>query len=99
MAINLFSGFNFALGTTTWGAYPGHPLNDIQTGVGVVHNALMLEGVEKSVFRSAFRLPLPRAPWFPGFRHAESFWRGWALLEARRSLRALPGVLFDLLRG
>ncbi len=99
VAINLFSGFNFALGTTTWGAYPGHPLNDIQTGVGVVHNALMLEGVEKSVFRSAFRLPLPRAPWFPGFRHAESFWRGWALLEARRSLRALPGVLFDLLRG
>ena len=25
------------LGTTTWGAFPGHTLDDIQSGIGVVH--------------------------------------------------------------
>jgi len=99
VAINMWSAFAFALGTTTWGAYPGHPLNDIQSGVGVVHNALMLEDVEKSVFRGPFRLPLPNAPWLPTCRHATSLWRRWALLEAHHSARALPGLLTDLLLG
>ncbi|MEU2237490.1 hypothetical protein ABZ585_42055, partial [Streptomyces vietnamensis] len=27
----------------TWGAYPGHTLDDVQSGIGIVHNALLLD--------------------------------------------------------
>lgn len=99
VAVNLWPGFNFALGTTTWGAYPGHPLTDIGSGVGVVHNALLLPDVEKTVLRAPFRLPLPTPPWFPSHRRAESLWRRWAYLEARRSPARLAALLADLARG
>ncbi|MHB8450630.1 MAG: aldehyde dehydrogenase family protein [Mycobacteriales bacterium] len=99
VAVNLWPGFNFALGSTTWGAYPGHTLDDIGSGIGVVHNALMLPDVEKTVLRAPFRLPLPTPPWFPNHRRAESLWRNWAYLEGRRSPARLAGVLANLVRG
>lgn len=62
IAINDWPALAYGLVTTTWGAYPGHPLDDVQSGIGVVHNTYMLEGVEKSVVYTPFR-PFPRPPW------------------------------------
>ena len=50
-----------------WGAYPGHTRQDIQSGSGVVHNALMLENTQKSVVRGPFA-PSPRT-FFKGEFH------------------------------
>jgi hypothetical protein len=36
-------------GYTPWGAYPGHTRQDIGSGIGFVHNAFMLEDIEKTV--------------------------------------------------
>ncbi|HTI15446.1 MAG TPA: aldehyde dehydrogenase family protein [Dictyobacter sp.] len=55
VALNCWAGIGFALGTTTWGAYPGHSLFDIQSGNDVVHNTLMFSQVQKTVLRAPFR--------------------------------------------
>jgi hypothetical protein len=61
--INQFAGLGFFAVTTTWGAYPGNDMNDIQSGIGVTSNVLMFEHSQKSVVRSPFRLsPDPFSP-------------------------------------
>ncbi len=59
IAVNSWVGVAFAMNRATWGAFPGNPRNDISSGVGVVHNSLMLEGTERTVVRGAFA-PFPR---------------------------------------
>jgi hypothetical protein len=44
----------FALGATPWGAYPGHTLADVGSGIGTVHDPLLLGETEKSVVRGPF---------------------------------------------
>ncbi len=63
VGVNYWAGTGFAFGTTTWGAFPGHPLYDIQSGTGVVHNTLMFDRPQKSVLRAPFRL-FPKPAWF-----------------------------------
>jgi hypothetical protein len=63
VSINHWSAIAYALGVTTWGAFPGHPSHDIQSGAGVVHNTLMFSRPEKSVVRAPFRV-WPTPPWF-----------------------------------
>ena len=65
VAINLWPALGYALGTTTWGAYPGHHPSNIQSGAGVVHNAYMFDVPEKSVISGPF-LMWPTPPWFVG---------------------------------
>lgn len=58
VTVNLRGEFGYFLVTTPWGAWGGHPgsrPSDIQSGSGVVNNALMLPHVEKTVIRGPFR--------------------------------------------
>ncbi len=59
IAVNSWVGVAFAMNRAPWGAFPGNPQNDISSGIGVVHNSLMLEGTERTVVRGAFA-PFPR---------------------------------------
>jgi aldehyde dehydrogenase (NAD(P)+) len=59
VAVNTWVGVVYAMPRAPWGAYPGNPRNHIESGSGVVHNALMLERTEKVVVRGAFA-PFPR---------------------------------------
>ena len=98
VAVNCWAGYGFAAGTTPWGAYPGAPLTDIQSGRGFVHNTLMLEGVEKTVFRYP-AIAFPKPPHFPSHRTANEVARRLVELEAGRGWRAVPGLLAAALRG
>ena len=69
VAINHWPAIAYAFGTTSWGAFPGHDRTDIQSGSGVVHNALFLDHPQKSVARGPFRV-VPRPPWFVTHRLA-----------------------------
>ncbi|GAA3751160.1 aldehyde dehydrogenase family protein [Microbacterium kribbense] len=60
IAINGWTGVLFATPILSWGAYPGATVQDVASGVGVVHNSLLLAGVERSVLRGPFR-PFPRS--------------------------------------
>lgn len=102
IAINGWTAFGFITPTMTWGAFPGNTIDDVGSGIGVVHNALLLDAVERSVIRGPFRplprsLPvlngggrltiLPKPPWFVSSR------TGAAVSEGLTRFRANGGVL------
>ena len=102
IAINSWTAFAFITPTLTWGAFPGGTIDDVGSGIGVVHNALLLDGVERSVLRGPFRpfprsLPiangggrltiLPKPPWFVSAR------TGAAVSEGLTRHRANGGVV------
>lgn len=60
IAINAWTAFVFLTPTLTWGGFPGATLHDVESGIGIVHNALLLDGVERSIARGPFR-PFPRS--------------------------------------
>ncbi|MDA8020294.1 MAG: aldehyde dehydrogenase family protein, partial [Thermoanaerobaculia bacterium] len=49
IAVNGWAAVGYGLVITPWGAPPGHDIYDIQSGVGVVHNTLMFDRVEKTI--------------------------------------------------
>ena len=83
VAINAWTGVGFLTANASWGAFPGHTLDNVQSGIGVVHNALLLADVERTVVRGPFR-PFPRSavggefalspkpPWFVSARSART---------------------------
>lgn len=69
VGINTWSVFAAAVGRAAWGAFPGNTPEDIQSGVGFVHNAAMIASPEKTVVSSAFRPTPPltrRGEYLPG---------------------------------
>ncbi|MCS6856475.1 MAG: aldehyde dehydrogenase family protein [Sandaracinaceae bacterium] len=98
VAVNSWSGLLYGLVVTTWGAYPGHSDEDIQSGRGVVHNAYLIDHPEKSVLHAPFRI-WPKPPWF--FTHPRAHLLGRALthFEARPSWNRLIPVLSIALRS
>jgi aldehyde dehydrogenase (NAD(P)+) len=98
VAVNLWPGFAFAAGTLPWGAYPGAPLTDIQSGRGFVHNTRMLARVEKSVLRAPAWSPI-KLPYFPSHRSAHALGRRLTALEEDGSWARLPGVIAAALRA
>ncbi|MEX1178304.1 MAG: aldehyde dehydrogenase family protein [Nitriliruptor sp.] len=98
VVINHWSAVPYAMVSPTWGAYPGHPATDIQSGAGVVHNTYLLEDVEKSVCRGPFRMPM-KPPWF--HTHTQLHKLGPALAEftATRDPKVLPRLLWAAARG
>jgi aldehyde dehydrogenase (NAD(P)+) len=110
IAINAWTGVGFLTATAPWGAYPGNPLTDIGSGRGWVHNALLLDGPDRTVVKGPFR-PFPRSvlagerslyprpPWFVTARTAATTGRLLADFSARPSLHRLPGVLLAAYRG
>ena len=97
IGVNLFHGVAFALGNTTWGAYPGHPRTDIQSGTGVVGNAAMFDRPQKSVVRGPFRAR-PKPPWFATAGGTDEVMRRFVAFEADPSAARVPGLLLAALR-
>jgi acyl-CoA reductase-like NAD-dependent aldehyde dehydrogenase len=99
VAVNYWAGTGFVLGTTTWGAFPGHPLSDIRSGTGVVHNMLMFDRPQKSVLRGPWRaMPVP--PWFVTRGQAgHKVFRQLAYFEAAPSAAKAPAIAVAALRG
>jgi len=98
VAINHWPALSYALGATTWGAYPGHPRTDIQSGVGVVHNALLFGRPQKSVVRGPFRM-FPKPPWFVTHRQQRRIGPQLLAFERAPGALRLPGVVLPALLG
>ncbi|HZD67785.1 MAG TPA: aldehyde dehydrogenase family protein [Actinomycetes bacterium] len=104
VAINCWVGPVFAMPRGTWGAFPGHDIYELGSGVGIVHNALLLdpEHVERSVGRGPFH-PWPKPLWFVTNRTAHATGEQMTRFAAGTSLaRTMPRVLAALassLRG
>jgi len=98
VVVNHWSAVPYGMVTTTWGAFPGHTDQDIQSGRGVVHNSKMLEGVQKSVVRGPFRPPM-KPIWFHSHARAHEVAPRATELEATEDLSVLPRLLWHALRG
>lgn len=110
VAVNAWTGVGYLTATASWGAFPGHTLEDVQSGIGVVHNALLLDGPERTVVRGPFR-PAPRSllsgepalspkpPWFVSNRTGATTGRLLTGFAAAPRWSALPGLFASALRG
>jgi aldehyde dehydrogenase (NAD(P)+) len=110
IAVNAWTGLGFLLSRTPWGAFPGHPLNDIQSGRGFVHNTLLFDHPERSVVYAPFRpyprnvlhgsmTLLPRPPWFVTNKRADRIGRLLVEFQYRASWLKLPGIFLQALLG
>lgn len=98
IAINCWSALVYALCSTTWGAYPGATYENIQSGIGVVHNGFLLDHPEKSVLRAPFMIK-PTPAWFYNNKNTEEI--GYALLdyEYSENLVNFAKVILAALKG
>jgi acyl-CoA reductase-like NAD-dependent aldehyde dehydrogenase len=98
VGLNYWAAIGFALATTTWGAFPGHDIYNIQSGQGMVHNALMFSRPQKSVVRASFR-SLLKPIWFVSqYKLGRKVSPQLLRFEATPSLRRLPALLWSSLR-
>ena len=110
IGINTWCAMAFLTAECTWGAFPGHTANDIQSGNGVVHNTRLFDKPEKTVVYAPFS-PFPRnllkgemhmfpkPPWFITNKQAQNVSRRFTYFQAKPSPLHLPGLFFDALRG
>ena len=110
IAINAWTALGFLTAAAPWGAFPGGTLTDVGSGIGVVHNALLLDQPERTVVEGPFR-PFPRSvlagehslspkpPWFLSARTAATTGRLMADFAAKPSARRLPGIIVSAFRG
>ncbi|HZR48041.1 MAG TPA: aldehyde dehydrogenase family protein [Streptosporangiaceae bacterium] len=110
VAVNCWTAVGFLTAPATWGAYPGHTLAEVGSGVGVVHNSLLLSRPERTVVRGPFR-PAPRSviggemslsprpPWFVTSKTAATTGRLLAEFAARPRWSALPAIVLSAMRG
>lgn len=110
IGVNVWNAAAFLVAQCPWGAYPGHTLEDVSSGRGVVHNSFLLEDLEKTVIHGSFYpFPrswahgdtslLPRPPWFVTNRTAATTARRVATFAADPGWRHLPGIFLSALRG
>ncbi len=110
VAVNAWTAVGYLTPTASWGAYPGHTLDDVQSGIGVVHNAWLIDRIERTVVRGPFR-PAPRSvlhgewaltpkpPWFVDNRTAARTGRLLTGFATDPSWTRLPAIFASALRG
>ena len=98
IGINAWPGLLYGLVTPSWGAFPGHRADDIQSGTGVVHNAFLFDHPEKSVVRAPFRI-FPTPPWFSDHKNLRVLGERLVTFEAKPTWGALFGVVRAAIRG
>ena len=98
IGINQWPAMAYAFGSTPWGAYPGHTLADIQSGIGTVHNTFLFDRPEKSVVEGPFKV-FPKPPWFVSHRNAHRVGQRLVDFESAPSPLKLPGVALAAIAG
>jgi hypothetical protein len=98
VAVNHWSALAYGLVTPTWGAFPGHSLEDIRSGRGVVHNTFMFDKPQKSVIRGPFRV-FPKPAWFVNHKTSAELGRKLAYFYADPSVARIPSILVSALKG
>lgn len=98
VAVNAWAGAGCALMVSGWGGFPGNTPADIQSGVGMAHNNLLWEPLQKSVLELPFRVR-PKPPWFVDHRNLAAMGRALVMFEFDPGIARLLPVLGAALRG
>jgi acyl-CoA reductase-like NAD-dependent aldehyde dehydrogenase len=103
VAVNTWSALAYTLGNLPWGGFPGATLAAPRSGIGFVHDPLLLPLVHNSVIRAPLWSPI-RPPWFPWHSSGARLARGVVDLygrcaEGKSGTGALLAMLPAVLRG
>ena len=98
IGINVWAGIIYGLVTPTWGAFPGHPPTDIQSGAGVVHNTFLFDHPQKSVVRAPFRMK-PTPLWFGDHKNLRELGQRLLAFEAAPGWGKLISVALAAFKG
>ena len=103
VAVNTWSALAYALGNVPWGGFPGGTLASPKSGIGFVHDPLLLPLVHNSVIRAPLAAAI-RPPWFPWHRSGARLARGVVDLygqcaAGKSGLGPMLAMLPSVLRG
>jgi hypothetical protein len=98
VAVNAWPALAYALCSTPWGGHPSATLSDIQSGLGWVHNTVMLEDIEKCVIRAPLK-PSPKQVYFPTHKTVHQLGQRLVAFEAAPSWLKVPGLAVAALKG
>jgi aldehyde dehydrogenase (NAD(P)+) len=110
IAVNAWTGLGFLTVQAPWGAYPGHTLEDVQSGIGFVHNTYMFDSIDRCVIEAPFRpFPrnllhggmtlLPRPPWFVTNKKADKIGKLFTHFQYKPSFLKIPRIFLNALLG
>jgi acyl-CoA reductase-like NAD-dependent aldehyde dehydrogenase len=98
VAVNYWPAIGYGTGTPPWGGHPSATLQDAQSGIGFVHNALMLEKIRKVVLRGPLR-SFPKQFYYPSHRQLDPLARGLFAFESTGDTLPLLRTGFFGVRG
>ncbi len=110
IAINAWTSVGYLTARANWGAFPGHELHDVGSGIGLSHNALLLDDLERTVITGPFR-PFPRSVlkgepalspkpvWYVNNRTVHRTGQLATVFANRPSPARLPGIFLSAMRG
>lgn len=101
VAVNCWSALAYQMASIPWGGFPGGTLEDPRSGLGTVHDPLLLPLVHNSIVRGPL-VVWPKPPWFAWHTRGLPLTRGLTAMYGRAAaggwtlpslLRLLPDVL------
>jgi acyl-CoA reductase-like NAD-dependent aldehyde dehydrogenase len=95
---NVWPGVIFGAVSLPWGAYPGHTLDDIRSGIGSVHNSFLVDKPHHAVLRAPFRI-MPKPLWAAGHKNLLKLAKALVAFEQTGSIWGLFSVLPNAFRG
>ncbi|WP_309680590.1 aldehyde dehydrogenase family protein [Polaromonas sp.] len=110
IAINAWTGLGFLTPQAAWGGFPGHTLDDAQSGIGFVHNSMLFDRPQRTVVEAPFKpFPrnllslsfslLPKPPWFITNRRGGILGELLLKFQYRPSFLKIPRIFLNALRG
>ncbi len=110
IAVNAWTALGFLIPQAPWGAFPGHTLDDVRSGIGFVHNSFMFDRPERTIVTAPFRpfprnvlsgglTMLPRPPWFVTNTRQHVVARLLTSFQFKPSFAKLPRIFANALRG
>jgi aldehyde dehydrogenase (NAD(P)+) len=98
VGVNVWPAMGYVLVTTPWGGHPSATLANVQSGLGWVHNSVMLEDIEKCVVRGPIA-PKPKPSHWPSNRTFHKIGPRLTDFEAAPSWLKVPGLAATALGG
>lgn len=110
IAVNAWVALGYLTARAPWGAAPGSTVDDVGSGIGVVHNASLLDDTDRTVVHGPFR-PIHRAlatgqftlspspPWFVTSRAGAKTSELLVEFVGHPTVRKLPRLLASAMKG
>jgi aldehyde dehydrogenase (NAD(P)+) len=110
IGVNIWNAAAFLITQCPWGAFPGHSFDNIQSGIGTVHNTFLFDKPQKVVLHGPFRaLPrawahgdfnlMPKPVWFVTNKTADVTSKRITRFAVNPGFHHLPGIFASALMG